>query len=97
MKRTYINNTLSTYTTTSNPLTLTFLTLYTFDTFCQLYSPGTHNNIIPTKLRRYITLLNINYIFSPLQNCTPEALISYIKSQAPDDGHKGARNILSIL
>jgi hypothetical protein len=68
----HLNNILNIHTTTSNPLTLTLLTLHTIDTFYPLLSLGTHtHNIVTTKLRTYIMLLNTNYIFSLLQHCTP--------------------------
>ena len=30
------------------------------------------------------------------KHCTPQAAIAYIQSRAPDDGHRSARNMLSI-
>ena len=32
---------------------------------------GDYAHHSPHKIRTYITLLNTNYIFSPLQHCTP--------------------------
>ena len=93
----HLSNILSTHTTTSNPLTLTPLTSHTIDTLYPLLSLGTHTDrqthththththacsIVPTKKQKtYITLLNSNYIFSPLQCCTPQAANTHTYSR----------------
>jgi len=57
---THLDNTLSTHTTTSNPLTLTLLTLHTVDTLYPLLSLGTHAAQSPQNSEhtwRYLTLI----------------------------------------